>query len=69
MDEMVPVYLVWIKAGSEVCQQVFEKPAVKAFFADEYGNSMAIAVLFAVFGSVIIRHFETTPFPLRINLI
>ena len=39
MDEMVPVYLVWIKAGSEVCQQVFEKPAVKAFFADEYGNS------------------------------
>jgi len=49
MDEMVPVYLVWIKAVSEVCQQVFEKPAVKAFFADEYGNSMAIAVLFAVF--------------------
>ena len=46
---MAPVYLVWIKAGSEVCQQVFEKPAVKAFFADEYGNSMAIAVLFAVF--------------------
>ena len=32
MDEMVPAYLVWIKAGSEVCQQVFEKPAVKAFF-------------------------------------
>lgn len=26
MDEMVPVYLVWNKAGSEVCQQVFEKP-------------------------------------------
>ncbi len=25
MDEMVPIYLVWIKAGSEVCQQVFEK--------------------------------------------
>ena len=49
MDEMVPIYLVWIKAGSEVCQQVFEKPAVKAFFADEYGNSMAIAVLFTVF--------------------
>jgi len=25
MDEMVPIYLVWIKAVSEVCQQVFEK--------------------------------------------
>ncbi len=46
------------------------------FFADEYGNSRGrnsekcgseygIAVLFAVFGSVIIRHFETTPDSLR----
>ena len=31
MDEMVPVYLVWIKAGSEVCQQVFEKPQQYGF--------------------------------------